>query len=1125
MKRNAKKLLAFLLGFVFAMPICNMGIAGAYSDVITENCAAPAPLNESEWYCDSANIQVNADARSLTLGFEASYQAIKSCGEGDTYIVYKAPDGYKFSNCTAEGIFIGKSANLEFYAYTDDEMKQEYELSSKRSTAGAARVAWCYDKWSVTLLPEETKYLKIVLPAGENWGRHVNNIVLEAVPQAEKLYQSPYTDEFIGTIADDRYIAKSNNSYFGQREHGEGNIWGGGYLDRYLIFQCPPDCKVSTLAFTMYSALKGDAVGLSVCSTLNGEYINIPYDSVKKSLGQAWYEYKCTVDALPRNSKFIKVRMKDVGFDQNWIHYLDTITLSWVAEDEKISEMPRTVYGGLNLKRPERPKSDSDCFAFVDYLGDVVYMAPDGMKISSVTVKADSEPQMVAADVYENGIFKAAKLSNVGDGTYACAALPFNSQYIKFLGADVADVKMTFCDENDVISTSETVESKEAYNLFASDYLVEYNDVEAVSFSTTVAPFADYDGAVIPSKASDGANSYVIFSAPDSSVINDFTLYIRDELNVGIDVYASNTQSGGYNKIPVSNDKVAGYFRKICPTVGAVNAKYIKLVFGSCTDVDRSRNKLLGYSFNWSGTPEIGGQGDGYYSIDVNNGDARQEITGWGVFPYVGTKSAYADNEKLNKAVFNDLGENIIRFELYADYDLETASIVESSLETELELIDSAKKAGIEYMFTIWSPPVVMKSNKLISGYNSDLSSACLLEEHENDFADCIVKVLQYIKEKTGTLPCALSVQNEPEGPTAYQSCTYTDEQYNRVFNIVADAVEDAGFGEVMMMGSECSTFKKSVARWFGVQWENLPDALDAVVYHGYADNYTKKYDLNFERLNGRELWQTEFCDTDTTYSNSRYIANTLGSINQNTQFFRSNRWFYWSAYADTDVNDFQGLIYKTSDGNYNVNSKYKLLNRIYQNVKPGSYVVSLSTTDKRLFHELDLDRARSDLGAFRTSDGNVVTLVNSSSVRNTYSVTGLEGNSATVYKYVGNVADETSEFVKVSDGRIDDIVLKSGESAIIVTGNNRYMDYFVNRFEGTVNIKIDSEFIKKYQNPVLISTTRHDNKLTSVSEYDLKDLENIVLDIGLPENDDEKLELFVWDMSHLYPIFEHLEI
>lgn len=1120
--KAAKIYLALLIIAVLVLPTSNVGSKRVYAAAeITKTCVSPDPLEDCEWYYSSENIRVNEDAEELTLGFTSSYEAIKNCGDGDTYIIYKAPDGYKFSNCTAEGIFIDKTSELNFYAYTDTAMQKEYKLNSKRKTVGAARVAWCYDKWSVTLLPDYTKYLKIVLPAGKSWGRHINNIMLEAVPEGETLCQSPYIDEFTGTIENDRYIAKiSSNSYFGSWGKGEGNMWGGGYTGRYAVFQCPPDAKLSGVSFTMYTALKDDVAELSVCNTIDGEYIKIPYTVEKTSLGQAWYRYDCSINKMPHNSKYIKVRMKDVASDQDWIHYLDNITLSWVSEDEEIEEMTYAEYGGMNLKRPNRPKTDSDPFVFEDYLGELIYMAPENMKISSVSVTSDSEPSMLATDIYESGVFKTAKLTNIGENTYECSELPFNSQYIKFPGDQVSDVKMQFCDENDVIAASETIESKKLWYFFESDYLVDYNGVETTSFSTSVSPFNAMDGALVPVDESDGENSYVIFSAPDNSVITDFALYVRDESDFGINVFGSDIQGGIYTQIDVNADKVTGPYKKVYSSDGVVGYKYLKLCFGECNSEDRMKNKLVSYSFTWNGCPKFGMQGDGYYTVNIDNADEQQEITGWGVFPYVGSRISYEDNERLTKAVFNDLGETIIRFELYANYDAKTGTLNESSLSSTLELIESAKKAGIEYMFTIWSPPANMKSNGLISGYNSDLSNAYLLEEYEDDFADYIVKTMQFIQERTGTLPSALSIQNEPEGPTGYQSCPYTDEQYNRVFNLVADALESAGLEDITLVGAEPSTFKKVVARWFGTQWENLPDRLGAVVYHGYSDNYTQKYDLLFDRLNGRELWQTEFCDTATTYSNQKYIANAIGSINQNSQFFRSNRWFWWSAYADTDEGAFQSLIYKNADGDYRVNNRYRLLNHIYKSVRPGSHVVPLTVTDKKLLHELNTDGAKSDLGAFKTAEGNVVTIVNSSDVRSTYTVTGVNGDSAIVYRYVGDSADEISEFVEVVDGRVGDIVLESGESAIIITGQNMYVDYFVNRLEGNVNIKINEKLISEYENPMIIRVVKSNNSLISVCTYSLTDLNNFNFEIDIPDEDEGSLELYIWDMPSLYPIF-----
>lgn len=238
------------------------------------------------------------------------------------------------------------------------------------------------------------------------------------------------------------------------------------------------------------------------------------------------------------------------------------------------------------------------------------------------------------------------------------------------------------------------------------------------------------------------------------------------------------------------------------------------------------------------------------------------------------------------------------------DSALETFSI-EHDLEYRIPLIkDAIKTAGGQLTLFVspWSPPAWMKTN------NSMLNGGELLPKYRQSWANYFVKFIDAYAD-LGVPIWGLTVQNEPDARTVWESCIFTaNEQLDFVKNYLGPTMERAGLGDKKICIWDHS--RDIIYQWSSVIL-NDPEAAKyvwGVGYHWYENAQTgpKMYD-NVARVHeaypDKHLLFTEGCAYD-------FHADQISD------------WWVGEIYGSAMINDFNSGAEGWTDWNILLNEK-----------------------------------------------------------------------------------------------------------------------------------------------------------------------------------------------------------
>ena len=227
-------------------------------------------------------------------------------------------------------------------------------------------------------------------------------------------------------------------------------------------------------------------------------------------------------------------------------------------------------------------------------------------------------------------------------------------------------------------------------------------------------------------------------------------------------------------------------------------------------------------------------------SVSVNPRIGYQHVSGFGGFSPSPTWSYWlgdSDIDKMYGKGENQLGYNIMR--LYIGNS-------EWSWNSAVSNAKRAEKYGAYIFASPWSPPAGWKDN------NSDINGGHLLESRYADWADFLNRFISKMKDNGVTID-GISLQNEPDWSTSYQSCVWTSaefvnflKKYGSRINAQIICPEDVHFTH---------SYIDPIL--------NDPDAckeLDIVGGHFYGWNGSS-YPLAEQK--GKEVWMTEYLIND----------------------------------------------------------------------------------------------------------------------------------------------------------------------------------------------------------------------------------------------------------------------
>lgn len=204
----------------------------------------------------------------------------------------------------------------------------------------------------------------------------------------------------------------------------------------------------------------------------------------------------------------------------------------------------------------------------------------------------------------------------------------------------------------------------------------------------------------------------------------------------------------------------------------------------------------------------------------------------------------------------------------------------------ETNIMKMAQDRGARVWSTPWSPPPNLKtSNSPIAG--SFISSPANYQTYANQLANYVSSM----KNTYGVNLHALSIQNEPNYETDYESCLWTASQFREFVPYLSSALAAKGVGSTKIMLPEC-------AQWnFALAADTMNDPATAAqvgILGGHNYGSSASAVTQFGSPAPLPLWQTEHyfgASADVSITNGLAVAEQIHDF---MTIAEANAYHYW---------------------------------------------------------------------------------------------------------------------------------------------------------------------------------------------------------------------------------------
>lgn len=164
-------------------------------------------------------------------------------------------------------------------------------------------------------------------------------------------------------------------------------------------------------------------------------------------------------------------------------------------------------------------------------------------------------------------------------------------------------------------------------------------------------------------------------------------------------------------------------------------------------------------------------------SISIDHRVRYQNVTGFGGFTPSPTWSYWLSDAQMDQLYgksTGQLGLNIVRLYIPNNKNVWGQTLANAK---------RAQKNGAIIFASPWSPPAAWKDN------NDDSNGGKLLESHYEDWANFLNDYYLYLKQNGVTL-YGISIQNEPDWNTTYQSCIWTGAEMAKFIRLYGHIIQ-----------------------------------------------------------------------------------------------------------------------------------------------------------------------------------------------------------------------------------------------------------------------------------------------------------------------------------------------
>ncbi len=297
----------------------------------------------------------------------------------------------------------------------------------------------------------------------------------------------------------------------------------------------------------------------------------------------------------------------------------------------------------------------------------------------------------------------------------------------------------------------------------------------------------------------------------------------------------------------------------------------------------------------------------------INWTDTHQSIDGFG--------ASSAFNGGLTQAQMNmfystntGIGLSLLR-----------SRITPSGTTVEGAAMQMAQSNGARVWSTPWTPPAALKDSSNVNGGHF-ISSASNYQAFANQTANYV----RFVKTNYGINLYAVSVQNEPDQNTSYESCLWTSQQMHDYIPYLYAALSNNGVGSTKILMPEYSAWN------FAIGSNTLADTVTSNMV-GILAGHDYDYTVSPVNSGNKSLWETEVSTFDTydgSIGNGLYWAEQIHSFMTVAQV---NAWHFWWLVSFNSDNE--GL----TDTSGNPAKRMYVLGNYSRFVRPGFVRIGVS--------------------------------------------------------------------------------------------------------------------------------------------------------------------------------------
>lgn len=319
-------------------------------------------------------------------------------------------------------------------------------------------------------------------------------------------------------------------------------------------------------------------------------------------------------------------------------------------------------------------------------------------------------------------------------------------------------------------------------------------------------------------------------------------------------------------------------------------------------------------------------------TISVNPAAQHQSIDGFGASSKYAASDIHALPEPQRTQVLDllfapdtGIGLTIVRNAVWPSFHPSASSYDWSVVNDEVWLWNEAKKRGAQIFYSVpWSPPGWMKDN------SNPNNGGSLLPQYYQAYADEFSTYVRGMKTNYGIDVYAMSVQNEPDMSTSYNSCIWSGDQIqNFVANYLAPTFARDNVSAKVMI-TEQTHWGEDMAL-SSLNDSNTASKVDIVAAHYYGSSPVA---LTTAKSKNKRIWQTEASNLNTDDPSIDDGINWAWDIHDLMTQADANAWLFWWLAINGDSSG-QMLIH-INGSSYSVPKRFYTLGNYSKFVWPG---------------------------------------------------------------------------------------------------------------------------------------------------------------------------------------------